>query len=240
MISSPPAFSRSPLSKLLLVLFVLAIATFITFPNYFTGHWAWRKVAQLENVAGLKAIQTNGVALPGWHTLEQGKLEIGGHKWSAQAIVPASEAKTATLQDATLLMLRPQTWQRDMPQVDWVDINGAQQWTADSIQSLRFTVPSTIPSADQPIEIETRFLRGWHGKKTYAVLQWYAWKTGGSSAPSSWFWTDQFSQLRDRRRTAWVAVSILMPIQPLGDINTHKSQAETLGKLVQSTLTSAL
>jgi len=236
MISSPPISSRSPFLKLLVVLFILAIATFITVPNYFTGNWAWRRVSQLENVKELKAIQTAGLSLPGWHTLEQGRLENGGHKWAVQAIVPEAAGKTAILQDATLVMLRPQTWQRDMPQVDWVDINGAQQWTADSIQSLKFTVPIAVPKTVQPIEIEARFLRGWHEKQTYAVLQWYAWKTGGSSAPGSWFWTDQFSQLRDRRRTAWVAVSILMPIQPLGDINTHRSQAETLGKLVQSTL----
>ncbi|NJR38717.1 MAG: cyanoexosortase B system-associated protein [Leptolyngbyaceae cyanobacterium CSU_1_4] len=256
MMSSPPAFSRSPLSQILIVVFLLAIVTFITLPNYVTGNWAWRRVAPLENVEALKAIQTRGLALPGWHTLEQGKLEIGGHKWSVQAIVPAAEAKTATLQTATLLMLRPQTWQRDMPQVDWVDINGAQQWTADSLQSLNFSVlpsvPNTVPNTASnndssnalntahSIEIEARFLRGWHEKQTYAVLQWYAWKTGGSSAPSSWFWTDQFSQLRDRRRTAWVAISILIPIQPLGDINLHKPQAETLGKLVQSTIASAL
>lgn len=240
MISSPQDSSQSPLPKLLIALFILAIATFITLPNYFTGNWAWRRVPQLENVKALKAIQTVGLALPGWHTLKQDRLEIGGHKWSVQAIVPEAEAKTATLQDATLLMLRPQTWQRDLPQVDWVDINGAQRWTADSMQSLTFTVPNAVSSTGQPIEIEARFLRGWHEKQTYAVLQWYAWKTGGSSAPRSWFWTDQFSQLRDRRRTAWVAVSILMPIQPLGDIDTHKPQAEALGKLVQSTLTRAL
>lgn len=240
MISSPQVSSQPPLRKLLIVLFILAIATSITFPNYFTGNWTWRRVPHLERVKELKAIQTTGLALPGWHTLEQGRLEIGGHKWSVQAIVPKAEAKTATLQNATLLMLRPQTWQRDMPQVDWVDINGAQRWTADSTQSLTFAVPNAISNTGQPMEIETRFLRGWHEKQTYAVLQWYAWKTGGSSAPGSWFWTDQFSQLRDRHRTAWVAVSILMPIQPLSDINIHKSQAETLGKLVQSTIACAL
>jgi cyanoexosortase B-associated protein len=240
MISLPQSSARSPIPKLLTVLFILAIATFIIIPNYFTGNWVWQRVPQLEHIKELKAIQTTGLALPGWHTLEQSKLEIGGHKWSVQAIVPDAEAKTATLRDATLLMLRPQTWQRDMPQVDWIDINGAQRWTADSMQSLKFAVPNAVPSTSQPIEIETRFLRGWHEKQTYAVLQWYAWKTGGSSAPGAWFWTDQFSQLRDRRRTAWVAASILIPIQPLGDITPHKPQAEALGKLVQSTLTRAL
>jgi cyanoexosortase B-associated protein len=231
MISSP-ASSRSPLTKLLIVLFILAIAAFIAIPNYFTGNWVWKKVPSLQNVKELKAIQSAGLALPGWKTLEQGKVEIGGHKWSVQAIAPESEAKTADLDTSPILMLRPQTWQRDMPQVDWVDINGAQRWTADSVRSLQFSVPSQ----PQPVEIKARFLRGWHEKKTYAVLQWYAWKTGGSAAPGDWFWADQRAQLRDRRRANWVAVSILIPIQPLGNIDTAQPQAETLAKLVQSTL----
>jgi cyanoexosortase B-associated protein len=227
-----PATARSPLTKLLVVLFILAIAAFIALPNYFTGNWTWKKVPSLQNVKELKAIQSTGLALPGWKTLEQGKVDIGGHKWSVQAIAPESAAKTTDLDTAPILMLRPQTWQRDMPQVDWVDINGAQRWTADSVRSLQFSAPSPT----QPIEIKARFLRGWHEKKTYAVLQWYAWKTGGSAAPGDWFWADQLAQLRDRRRANWVAVSILIPIQPLGNIDTAQSQAETLAKLVQSTL----
>jgi cyanoexosortase B-associated protein len=231
MISSP-ASSRSPLAKLLVVLFILAIATFITLPNYFTGNWAWKKVPPLQNVKELKAIQSAGLALPGWKTLEQGKVEIGGHKWSVQAIAPEAEAKTADLDNTPILMLRPQTWHRDMPQVDWVDINGAQRWTADSVRSLQFSAPSPT----QPAEIKARFLRGWHARKTYAVLQWYAWETGGSPAPGSWFWADQWAQLRDRHRANWVAVSILIPIQPLGNIETAQPQIESLAKLVQSTL----
>jgi cyanoexosortase B-associated protein len=230
--SASPLPQGSPLTKLLIVLFILSIAAFIAIPNYFTGNWVWKNTPKLENVKELKAIQSTGLALPGWKTLEQGKVDIGGHKWSIQAIVPEAEAQNADLETAPVLMMRPQTWQRDMPQVDWVDVNGAQRWTADSVQSLKFSVPGS----DQPVEVKARFLRGWHERKTYAVLQWYAWKTGGSPAPAAWFLTDQLAQLRDRRRANWVAVSILIPIQPLGDINTVKSQAETLGKLVQSTL----
>jgi cyanoexosortase B-associated protein len=241
-----PTASRSPLFKLLVVLFILAIATSTALPNYFTGNWVWRRVPQLEHVKALKAIQTGGLALPGWQTLEQGKVEIGGHKWSVQAISPSypqgvapkafsAADQATTLRTASVLMLRPQTWQRDMPQVDWVDVDGAQRWTADSIQSLQFTAPDM---QGKPMEIDSRFLRGWSEKQTYAVLQWYAWKTGGSSAPAAWFWTDQLSQIRDRRRTSWVAVSILIPIPPLSNINAVQSQAETLAKLVQSTLTS--
>jgi cyanoexosortase B-associated protein len=234
MLSLPRSSSRSPLIKLLVVLFVLAIATVSVIPSYVTGNWAWKRVATLEQVKELKTIQKSGVVVPGWKNLEQGILEVGGHKWSVQAIVPEAQAKTATLRDATILMLRPQTQQRDLPQVDWVDIKGAQRWTEDSIQSLKFSVSGK----NQPSEVEARFLRGWHEKQTYAVLQWYAWEEGGSAAPSHWFWTDQLSQLRDRRRSAWVAVSILMPIPPLGEIEAFRPQAEAIGKLVQSTLIS--
>jgi cyanoexosortase B-associated protein len=70
------------------------------------------------------------------------------------------------------------------------------------------------------------------------VLQWYAWSKGGHPAPSHWFWADQWTQLRDRQRLSWVAVSLQMPIKPLGEIASAQSELEALGKLVQSTLTS--
>jgi cyanoexosortase B-associated protein len=228
MISQPT--QRSPLIPILVVLFILAIALTSAIPNYFSGNWVWRREAKLERVAQLKAIQKAGLALPGWKTLEQDTVELGGHKWSIQAIVPEAQAKTATVDDATILMLRPQTWQRDMPQVDWVDINGAQRWTADSLETISLALP------DRSTTIRARFLRGWHEKRTYAALQWYAWEKGGSPAPASWFWADQASQLRDRHRSAWVAVSILIPIQPLGDIAPVRPEAEALGQLVQTTL----
>jgi cyanoexosortase B-associated protein len=234
MLSLPRSTSQSPLIKLLVILFILTIATVSAIPNYVTGNWTWKRTLTLEHVKELKTIQKSGIAIPGWKTLEQGRLEVGGHKWSVQAIVPEVQAKTATLREATILMLRPQTWQRDLPQVDWVDINGAQRWTADSIRSLKFSVSGK----PQPSEVNARFLRGWHDKQTYAVLQWYAWEEGGNAAPSQWFWRDQLSQLRDRRRTTWVAVSILIPIPALGDIEAFRPQAEAIGKLVQSTLIS--
>jgi len=67
-------------------------------------------------------------------------------------------------------------------------------------------------------------------------LQWYAWTTAGSPSIGRWFWVDQFSQWRDRQRMPWVAVSLLIPIQPLGEIEPVRSLATTLGQAVQSTL----
>ena len=228
---------RSPVYKWLAVLFVLAIATFGTLPNYFGGQWNWEKVPELSQIEQLQTLQQQGLTLPGWRTLEQNVTEIGGHSWSVQAIVPET-AETATAQNTVLLMLRPQTWHRDMPQVDWIDINGVRQWIADSQQSLQFTVPSSALNSapTRQISVKARFLRGWSPQRTYAVLQWYAWSEGGSPAPGRWFLVDQWSQWHDRRHTSWVAVSLLIPIQPLGDIETARPQAEALGQLVQSAL----
>ncbi|GAB4227279.1 MAG: hypothetical protein Kow00121_55910 [Elainellaceae cyanobacterium] len=244
MVPLSDAPSRSPLYRPLVVLLILAIAVFNVIPDYLTGDWAWTQVPELRNIQQLQTLQQQGITLPGWRTLKQDVVEIGGHPWSVQAIVPES-TETVTAQNTIWLMLRPQTWHRDMPQVDWMDINGVQQWTADSQQALQFVVSpqastvksSQVPSRQiPPVQVEARFLRGWSLQRTYAVLQWYAWSSGGNAAPSRWFWVDQGSQWHDRRRTPWVAVSVLIPIKPLGDIETARSQAESLGQLIQSTL----
>jgi cyanoexosortase B-associated protein len=232
------AFPTLPLqlpTKLLVVLFILTIALTTAIPSYWGGRWSWQQVPDIKQVGQLKAIQEHGLTLPGWQTLEQKKIELGGHKWSVQAMVPTATAKTATLQDAVWLLLRPQTWSKDMPQIDWMDINGAQQWTEDSRRQIQFDLQSPL---GEPVQVTARFLRGWSQKRTNAVLQWYAWSQGGHPAPSHWFWADQWTQLRQRQRLAWVAVSIQMPIQPLGEIEAAQTEIKSLGRLVQSTLMS--
>lgn len=222
---------RPPL-KLLIVLCVLAAALAGAIPGYWAGQWTWQQVPEVSQLKQLKAVQKDGLKLTGWQTLEQKTVEIGGHKWSAQAIVPEAEAKTTAPQKAVWLLLRPQTWSKDMPQIDWTDINGVQQWTSDSERRFSFTVQS----AARAVQVNTRFFRSWTKNRTDAVLEWYAWVNGGHPAPSRWFWADQLAQLRHRQRLAWVAVSIQIPIKPLGEIDPIQAQAEALAKLVQSTL----
>jgi len=227
--------TRSPLPRLLVVLFVLAIALTNALPGYLGQPWPWQQVPKISQIAQLNALQKTGLELPGWRTLEQKVVEIGGHKWSAQAMVPASAssaisqtASPTTSRSAVWLLLRPQTWDKDMPQIDWMDINGVRQWTTDQQQQLTFTTGAT--------QIEARFLRGWTEAGTEAVLQWYARSEGGHPAPSHWFWADQWAQLRYRERQPWVAVSIQIPIQPLGEIDAVRAEALSLGKLVQLAL----
>jgi cyanoexosortase B-associated protein len=236
---------RSPLYKFLVILFLLAIAAALAIPNYLAGNWVLHRVPELSNIQELRTLQQNGLSLPGWQTLEHRTVEMGGHRWSIQAIAPHSsdpaDSPAYSSDPAPLLMLRPQTWHRDLPQVDWMDIRGAQHWQEDSDRMLQFPVVSSPDAAVSdaatiPSVVNARFLRSWTNQQTYAVLQWYAWNGGGDAAPSRWFWADQHSQLRDRQHLSWVAVSLLLPIAPLGDIETVRSQAEVLGQWVQSAL----
>ncbi len=229
-----PATNRSGLLKFLVVLFVLAIALASALPGYVGGKWTWQQTPQFSHLSSLQAVLQAGLTLPGWQTLDQQTIEIGGHQWSAQAILPATEAEPSP-QKVVWLLLRPQTWDRDLPQIEWTDINGVQHWTTDSRQQIEFTVQSAKPPAD-PITITANFFRGWTEQRTSAVLQWYAWADGGHPAPSQWFWLDQWRQLRNRQRLDWVAVSVQMPIKPFGEIETVAAEAETVAKLIQTAL----
>jgi cyanoexosortase B-associated protein len=233
---------RSQVLRMLVILFILAIAAIPAISTYFTGSWVWKGLPEVPTLEQLRAIEQEGLVLPEWQSLNQETVKIGGQDWSVQAIAPINQATAETSSQAPIfLMLRPQTWQRDQPQVEWMDINGVQRWTADSKRQIRFEV--SMPSAQvsdsssiKSAQVEARFLRGWNQRQTYAVLQWYAWSDGGSPAPSRWFWADQLSQWRNRHRMPWVAVSILIPIQPLGEIEQVKALATTLGQTVQATL----
>jgi cyanoexosortase B-associated protein len=246
-VSSTHLPRQSPLLKTLVVLFILAIAVFIALPNYFNGRWAWEHPPQVVTLAQLKQLQQEGLSLPGWRTLDHQVSEIGGHKWSIQAILPETVNEPTATNPPTLLLLRPQTDVRDQPQVDWMDVNGwmntsgVQRWTVDSRRRLRFTVERLDADASHNdlakiLQIQARFFRGWNQQQTYAVLQWYAWSDGGDPSPSRWFWADQLAQLRDRQKMPWVAVSALIPIKPLGNIESVQPLAESLGQAIQSTL----
>jgi len=247
--------------KLLATVAVLAIATFSILPNYFTGGWIWNAPAALPQASQLNRLQAEGLTLPGWQTLEQQTVSISGSKWSVQAIQPdlgAAEVEGSDGEGSTpvlntgsdrpvLVMLRPQVWHLEQPQVEWMDINGAQRWTADHHERIFLSRDVGDDSvlaglhlnsglSDRSISFSARYFRGWSRQQTYAVVQWYAWTTGGSPAVSQWFWVDQWKQLRDRQRMPWVAVSVLVPIKPLGNIDTVRTIAESLSRTIQSTL----
>jgi cyanoexosortase B-associated protein len=246
------ASHRAWMNRLLVSIVILAIATAISLSNYVTGNWGWATPPKVPHQSQLNAVKEEGIVLNHWTTTEHYAGEISGYDWSVQALVPDGETTRELVIDPdnpAIVLLRPQTWHRDMPQVEWMDINGVQQWTTDQQKRVTFTLSPPPRSAegsgsdfrtsewgDRPIQVNARFFRGWTRQQTYAVMQWYAWPTGGSPSASQWFWADQLTQLRDHHRMPWVAVSIMVPIKPLGDSQTARSTLEDLGQQVQATL----
>lgn len=235
MLSQPANSRRTQLIKLLIVLFILAIAAASAVPNYFTNGWPWVNLPEVEQIGELRAMRDEGLTIPGWTTLSQDSRQIGGKQWSVQSLV-ADDTNSAASGTPVFLLLRPQTWHTDQPQVEWMDIRGVQQWTADSHRRIHFPTPPGDSAAASSGQVEAQFLRGWTPQQTYAVLQWYAWPGGGSPSTSRWFWADQVAQWRDRHRAPWVAVSLLVPIEPLGKIEQTRPLAEQLGQAIQTAL----
>ncbi|MGD1865049.1 MAG: cyanoexosortase B system-associated protein [Phormidesmis sp.] len=224
-----------------LVLFVAVSAL----PRY-ASSWPWSSPLKVANQSALQAIRDEGISLPGWLPDEQAKTKIGGDTWSIQQLSAADEGAFAAATPSTIfLLLRPQVWEADQPEVEWLDLRGAQQWDTDSRQALSFEVPvskvsvnslTNASSESETIRINTDFFRAWSKEQTYAVLQWYACPTGGSPSPAWWFWADQKTQWQHRQRMPWVAVSLWLPIEPLSNIDPYEAIATDLGKAVHQEL----
>lgn len=227
-----------PLPQVLLLLFGLVLVGVGAMPNYISGKWPWMAPPDLKTLKELKELQKSGVTLPGWNTLRDGPMPTGGHTWWRQDLKKEDGSTQA------MLLLLAQTGPMKQPQVEWMDINGYWRWTVDSMRKSRFIVETGEIQGDETgkkgdasfsARVEARFFRGWTGKQTYAVLQWYAFPDGGHSVPSRWFASDRISQLQGDR-VPWVAASIIMPMEPLGDLEKMRPEAESLAKSVQAAL----
>ena len=223
----------SKVSLLLLLLILVAIGAV---PGYLSGKWRWAEPPKVATLSQLTKLRQVGLAVPGWQIVDRQTPQVGEHKWLMQEMVDAKQNKA-------ILLLFPQKGSREQPEVEWSDVNGFQSWETDSDRQVEFTVSE--PAA----KVTAQFFRGLTKPKpgslqairrqTYAVLQWYAWSTGGHPAPSQWFFADRAAQWQNRR-IPWVAVSILMPIEPLDTIDQHWSEVESFAQTVQSALMSGV
>ncbi|MBA3920503.1 MAG: cyanoexosortase B system-associated protein [Nostocaceae cyanobacterium] len=220
---------RIPLPQLVVILLLLALLLLGAVPGYLQGHWKWQEPARVVTLGNLKQLRQTGLKVAGWQNLDQGEAPIGGHKWSRQIIQKQGEKTQA------LLLLLPQNGPRDQPQVEWTEIEGWQRWRIAQLRTLQFTAEQPQAKNSQTAKVEARFFRGSNREQTYAILQWYAWFNGGSAAPIKWFLADQLAQWH-HKRVPWVAISIMIPIEPLGDIEKSWQLAESLGKTVQAAL----
>ncbi|MGB7487889.1 MAG: cyanoexosortase B system-associated protein [Phormidesmis sp.] len=225
----------------LIVIAILALFVAISAVPHYLSSWPWATPLKVPNQPALQAIRDQGITLPGWLSQEQIKTKIGGHTWSIQQLSAADESPFAAASPSTIfLLLRPQVWEADQPEVEWLDLKGSQQWQTDSHQSLPFEITQkksdNSDNLSKTVRISTDYFRAWNKDQTYAILQWYASPIGGSASPAWWFWADQNAQWRHRQRMPWVAVSIWLPIDPLSDIIPHQEMAVALGQSVQAEL----
>lgn len=239
---------RSQVQRMLVLVLLLVLVVMGAVPGYWTGNWPWAQLPSVTNLKEIRKLRTTGLEISGWHTIEQEIRKIGGHQWSYQKI-EGEYAKPIRV------LLLPQSDSKSQPQVEWEAIKGFYKWQTDSQTRIRLAVN---PSGSET-EVEALFFRAYprqifrispeqwqtlsrkqqqqvtEQQQTLAILQWYAWPGGGHPAPSRWFWADQLAQLR-RNRVPWVAVCLQIPIEPLGDIEASRSLAESLAKMVQTSL----
>jgi len=140
-----------------------------------------------------------------------------------------------------ILLLLPQNGPMDQPEVEWTDVNGWGRsrwgkWDIAQYRSAEFTVqPPAKLTSKVETKVKARFFRAVTPQQTFAVLQWYAMPDGGNPSPFHWFLADQLAQWR-KQRTPWVGVSILIPMEPLGQVETSWPLAQSIGKTVQAKL----
>lgn len=194
-------------------------------PGYLQGgNWSWSKVSPTANIKQIRGILSTGLVLDDWQTVDRQEVKIGGHKWVAQ-IIKKEDSKPI------MLLLKPQVYYLNKPEVEWMDLNGIERWKTDSHSEIQFTVSQE----QNAVPTTARFFRAWNQKQTFAVVQWYAFPEGGHYAPSSWFWRDLLAQLH-RQRISWVAVSLRIPIDPLKELETAQPFAQSLAEQVQAQL----
>jgi cyanoexosortase B-associated protein len=215
------------LAALLLLILLLIIGAV---PGYFSGKWQWKQPPPVPTLKELKQVRHHGLNLPGWETTEQSERAIGERKWSLQTIQKGADKKA-------MLLLLPQNGPADQPQVEWTEVNSFWQWDTAQERTVEFTVkpPPGSTTVKSDVKIKARFLRGSTRQQTFSVLQWYAWLNGGDPSQLKWFLTDQSAQWH-KQRAAWVAVSIQVPMEPLGQIDKTWEEVKSLGQAVQTRL----
>ena len=216
--------------QITLLIFLSILLAVGTVPGYLAGKWQWQNPPAVKVLGELKQIRKQGIEIPGWRTTEQKSMILGEHPWSIQNI--ESETKDITTEDTAIkdtatVFLFTQNGPRDQPQVEWSELDGVQRWKRDSESQQSFTV--------NQVPLTARLFRAWNSKRTYAVMQWYAWSTGGHPEPSHWFFADRLAQFQGKRQP-WIAVSILLPMEPLDDLNKYRDKITALAQPIESRL----
>ncbi len=213
----------------IILILLLLISIFVgAMPGYLSGgQWRWSQLPKVPHLKAVKSVLSKGLELPNWTITQHQKVRIGGKTWSVQVMRSDRSDSSKPL----MLMLLPQNYYLDKPGVEWMDLNGLERWKTDSKGQLNFTLSEDSHS----IAVKTRFFRAWNRQQTFAVVQWYAFPSGGGYSNFSWFWRDEIAQLR-QSRVPWIAVCLKIPIEPLANLDEVQPLAESLARQIQANL----
>ncbi len=213
-------FKSSVWQRWLVAGLLAAMITAVAVPQYLSGQWPWHSPPGVAQIRAIRNLKETGLTIDDWSEDFQQKISIGGSQWSVQQLTHVNGAAPAQM----ILFLKPQGQSDDQPEVEWIDLEGAQKWQTSNPRRLRIGT----------LRINT--FRAWTSHQTFAVAQWYAMPESGHPAPHHWFWRDQKYQWIRGERLPWVAVSLLVPMPPLGDVSLFYSELERLSQLVQMSL----
>jgi cyanoexosortase B-associated protein len=199
-----------------------------TVPGYMAGKWQWQQLPNIPTLKELGKIHKKGLVVPGWQTIEQQQVVVGEGKWSKQTIQLDNSEKQA------ILLLLPQVDIKSHPEIEWTEMKSFWHWDTAQLKTVEFPLKTQSPTAENA-KVTARFFRAVAKESTFAVLQWYAWSNTGDPSPFNWFVADQRSQWQ-RKRTAWVAVNLMIPMEPLGEADKYLPDAESLAKIIQEQL----
>ena len=211
---------KLPGNYLLLLCLLLILILGGILPNLISGQWSWLDQPRIGNIQKMLALQESGINFSDLKTTDRSQAEIAERKWSVQ-VVESPEGKRITV------LLKPQVYYKSQPGVEWSDISSISRWNQGETTEL------SIPTQSGG-KVTARFYQAWT-QSTFVVVQWYAWLCGGHYDPSVWYWLDQWAQLK-RQRVPWIAVSLLIPLDPTKELQTLTPFALNLAGEVQSYL----
>ncbi|NJK39326.1 MAG: cyanoexosortase B system-associated protein [Oscillatoriales cyanobacterium SM2_3_0] len=134
-------------SRLIALALLLTLVLLGAIPGYLSGNWPWADIPQVQTLAQLQRVRKQGLELSDWKTLEAKPLDMRGHQWLIQTVEKQGQK--------AIIMLLPQNYYKDRPQVEWMDFNGFQRWKTDSYQRLPLNVAATGQS--QSVKAEAEF-----------------------------------------------------------------------------------
>lgn len=248
--SPEPSYRSQDWVRVVVLLLFLFLIGFGAVPHYLAGQWSGSNPPRVQGLKTLQSFVKGELEVPGWASVEEGAVRIGELEWFQYVMdavsspdkvpAPTSPLKATEKPLEAIVLLRGQKGHRDRPQVEWTDLRGDRRWTEDSLSTLQ--VGNTT----------ARWFRAWWAMesgtiRTAAVVQWYGWPSlkqpaepwSGHWSSNAWFWQDWTTQWQGHKKP-WIAVVVIIPIEPLGDITVVEPEARSLVENIQTALGSAL